>query len=255
MTINLNKLKFNEKDIEKKVIKGSSRMQDLYNFSKNLEYQQHFEVGQVLVCRCIDKNHWRKEQIGKLEMNSNGSVQKWIVANKLPGNLVLCRKLGIDGRPGKGIHMIADIDFSVYRYEEDPDIADAVLLDFDYDPLHLPKLMGKARQKYKTYNNKINIEFLAKREFDTDYVSDSDLVKYLHECVGLQSIIWGMDDNFKKTKYHIRSAEREEVILRRVGSKNTITKKPYDMRGRYSDKFFVSEPMTQEEALLRIKSK
>ncbi len=260
MTINLEKIIFQQKAIDSKLARGSAAMQKIYNVSRNVEYQQYFEVGQVLVQRLIQKN-WRdgNNDVGKLIVNDAGVVQKYVVANKLPGNLVLCRKLGISGRPGKAIHVIADVEYDRYRFEEDPDIADAILLDFDYDPMQLPKLMGRARRHRQTVNNKIDVNRMTKDACGRGYVQDSDMFNFLNDRLANgERTLWSMNETSSEViKWNILEMDSGEIKMSKVGSTTEVTRNLYDLHRSYrtDDRFFVAEPVTQEQAMFRMQAK
>ena len=254
MTIKIDKIVFTQEDIDKKLNNMKIHV-SVMSFSRNLEDQQYFEPGQVLVCRHVTTSY--RGEAGSLVKNDSGAVQKYIVANKLPGNLVLCRKLGISGRPGKAIHVIADTDRDRINYEEDPDIADSILLDFDYDPLQGPKMMGKARRERQQFNNNISVESAAKKEFDTKYLSDKSTLKYLNNRIDIgKMILWHMNGEvYTKCRYVLLSADESGVKIRKEGTTDISTFMPWQFSTRRYGGFFISEPMTQEGALLKVKSK
>ena len=249
MAFDINKIKFDQKDIDKKLIRGSDRMKGIYNMARNMEYQQYFEPGQVLVLRNIKGDY--KATAGSLVMNDAGAPQKYIVADKLDGNLVLCRKLGVNGRPGKGICVIADMDYDTYRFEEDPEIADSILLDFDYDPMYIPKLMGKARKHMKDYNKQIHISTVMKEK--TGNSSYDKVIQFIQTLVDSgRSVIWGLERDTDRKMYHIVSVNpSEQTITLNTGERL----RNYDLTRRYGQQFYLEEPLTRDEALLRIKSK
>ena len=251
MGINLDKIKFTEEEIRKKLSNRSSCKGSLFNLFKNIEDQQYLEPGQVLVLRQLQDSY--RTKAGSLEKNRSGAVQKYIVANKIEGNLVLCRKLGINGRPGKSIHIIADHHNGSYRFEEDPDIADSILLEFDYDPLLLPKQMGKARHIRKKFNKSISIEVAAAT--DSSYVGDREIAKMLVDRINTgQLLLWSMDKKSVKTCYTLHSANTDEVVISKGGSNSIIITMRNICYG-YKEQFFISEPMTEEEALFKVRSK
>jgi hypothetical protein len=250
MSVDIEKVRFSKKDIDKKLVHGSDRMKNIFNMARNMEYQQYFEPGQVLVLRQVKDSYNTKA--GSLVLSESGAPQKFIVADKLDGNLVLCRKLGVSGRPGKSIHVIADTDFDTHRFEEDPEIADAILLDSEYNPMHLPKLMGKARRLMKTHNNKIHINAVMKEM--TGNSSYEKVLGFLEELVQKQGgcVMWSLENDTKRKMMHIVSIDKAQ---NQVTFNDGSVKRNYDLTSRYGEQYYLEEPLTRDDALQRIKSK
>lgn len=249
MAISLEKIKFKQEEIDKK-LSGSDRLRSLRDFVMHMEYMQYMEPGQVVVCRCMKDGH--KRLVGELMKNGAGAIQKWIVADKVYDGLVVARKLGIDGRPGKTVTLLADIvDPSEWRFEEDPDIADSILLDFDYDPLKGPKLMGKARKKMKKYNNDIHFSSVYKnwkKISGNTGCNELDFLRYHRDTnVGL---LWTLEDDVRKIIMNITDINDSQVLF----TDNTA-EKGYSLASRWGKQYYMSEPLTREEALQLVKSK
>jgi hypothetical protein len=164
--------------------------------------------------------------------------------------------MNASGRPGKGIHIIADEWHDDVRFEEDPDIADSILLDYDYDPLELPKLMGKAKSKQQRTNRPIRVENFIKDKRGND--SLNTVISYLKEnCIG--DSIWKIDDD-KVEKFAIQNVvgndyNAEAHIIKENGDSYKI--KVFDITNSYSwgGKWYLKEPMTLEKALEHVKLK
>lgn len=245
MGLDIDSLKFDDEHIRKK-FKTSKSLNSIYRAMQAAEQHKHFEVGQVLVCM--------ENRTGRFLTNKAGAVQKWIVANKMGGSLCLCRKLGLSGRPGKGIDIIAEYDPETYTFQEDPDVADAIILGIEYDPLKMPKMMGKARERAKRYNNNISFLNFLKEKLQGDQWRKEDSIMSLIEDLIMLSPnqkleVWKMSDENHKERYELTDVVRDKKeIWADCGNKRIIIS-PWELRSNYSSQFFIEEPKTVKEEL------
>ncbi len=245
--MDLEKIKFEQEHIDRK-FRSSRDLGTIYKAMLNVEYQKNFEVGQVIVLRQVSS--------GKLVENKAGIPQKYIIANKLAGVLCLCRRIGINGKPGKGIEIIADYDPKHYVFEEDPDIADAILLGLDYDPLEMPKKIGKARQKAKKYNSGKELKAHVKDKVGT--TNDvAKIMSFMEDMVILSPTnswdIWRIKEEANKETIKIYEVDADaNKVWAMVGNKKERID-GWALTSNYGYVYYSEEPKTVKEELEKAK--
>jgi len=246
MGFNIDNIKFEEDHIRDKFNKSKS-LKIIYRAMKSVERHANFEAGMVLVCR---------KRNGKLLTNTTGTPQKWIVANKMADVLCLCRRVGINGNIGKGIEVIAEYDPDEYIFEEDPDVADAILWGLEDDPLGMPKKIGKIRSKIKKYNNNIGTEnFFKNNVFSSSTGRTNESILSYIEGLILRSpngkwTIWKMENELSKSKHEVYEVDRSKTIIWSMSNGRKTQINIWNIcRSYYGSGFYIEEPKTIKEEL------
>jgi hypothetical protein len=266
--INIDDIKLTDKQIYAKC--NSWTLNNLRNAWQNIEYQKNFKVGQVLVKKLEVWDHNTDTKSVQLEKNNAGAVQKYVVCNKIDDVIIVCRKFKIDGEIGKQIEILANASFGNVMYEEDPDEADAILLEYDYDPTEQVAIVGKARQKMNRSNGhkKLSSEIRKKvpkkkQQWGYDRLDNDDVAEYLKKQKKRE--FWILDDEEKKFTVSITSIKKVGQYSEPIVTFVDATGDEYKIEVRYivdglsywSDKkwvVFSKEPMNKEEAIAKIKA-
>lgn len=243
-SMDIKKLAFTEEEIRKKMQRSPS-LTNVYKAAKAAEKMKDWEIGTVLVSRSL--------RTGKLYLNNAGVPEKYIVVNKL-GPFPICKRLMVNGKPGSGLYCPAiDEDPECTSFEEDPDAADAMILGFDYNPMEYPKKVGKARDRMRSYNNKISLyKYLQETLSST---SEDKVRSYLEDMVLLNGglDIWWMEDDKTKVQMKITGIDSNGDAVAEYGNNKKILRM-WNMTSRYSgSEYFIDEPKTINEELEKIR--
>lgn len=130
----------------------------LKQLMESIEQSKQFKVGDYLIAYLPDENgKW------KLDCNSYGVAYKHVVVYSSPNGYPYIKRLNITGQPiGDLISGWGQCDMSDYieqegpiKWELDPDYADSLILQEEYDPTQLHK-NKRALWKEVTQYNKAN---------------------------------------------------------------------------------------------------
>ena len=237
---------FTEEELKSKMLHSPS-LKQVYRAAKNAERMKDWEIGMVLVTRST-----RDNQIIK---NNAGSPQKYIVVNKI-GPLPICKRLMVNGRPGKGLHCPAVDEGDYVTYEEDPEAADALILGYDYDPLEFPKKAARARNRMKNHNNKVTLYKYFEHMFATTRIEDARVRSFIEDQTllngGLEA--WYMPNDNEKHHIKINAIDSDGNALADVPKAVNVSGKlkirMYSLTSKYSGStYFIEEPKTLKEEL------
>ena len=242
--MDINKLAFTDEEIRSKMQKSPS-LKNVYAAAKAAEKMKDWEIGMVLV--------QRRRETGEIITNNAGVPEKYIVVNKL-GPLPICKRLMVNGKPGKGLYCPAVEEDEWYTFEEDPDVADSMILGFDYDPMEYPKKVGKARERARNYNNKRLLwKYLEDQLSNT---SDDRVQAYIEDQVLLNDGIdvWYMEDDNSKKPLKITGINNQGHAVFQDEKGNNDSVRIYSLTSKYSGyTYFIEEPRTLNEELEKIK--
>lgn len=125
------KIQIELSDIDKSYIKQS---EDMARYIAALR-DRKFKVGDVLIKK--KKYYENGKEVWRIpKVQQRGTMRKFVVVHVDADGIPYIKKLSVRGHLLNGIKSLGDIDFRTEIYEEDPDYAEAILLDKpDFDPI------------------------------------------------------------------------------------------------------------------------
>lgn len=143
--------------------KSKIRNCDYYLHTKTImqsheDYQYH-EVGTVIQIKHKQETRGRAEYIG-----DNNRPYKFLIIEK-DGGFLFAKRIISTGKPGELVTCLT-IEYPSDRFEieVEPDMADAMLLDAEYDPLKTEKNYQAKKNKASRLNKKKQINFNTPQE-------------------------------------------------------------------------------------------
>jgi hypothetical protein len=154
-------MKFELSDRDQKMLNSAMERNPLRNFLLNREFL-NFEVGDVLVKNIsrydwnTKTNFWVKEPIS----SSNSMAQRYVVIHKDEFGICFAKELKVStGKLGSDLYCIADYDYKETRFEVDPEYAEQIFLDGDFNIKDIHTKSLEARKIITKMNRKVGIKF------------------------------------------------------------------------------------------------
>lgn len=154
-------MKVDLNDREQKQLKNVMEKNPLRKFLLN-RGNLNFEVGDVLVKRLVRYNYndkttsWVTEPIS----SSNQMAQRYVVVFKDEFGISYLKQLKVStGKLGNDLYCVADYDYDSTRFEVDPEYAEQIFLDGDFNIKDIHSKSLEARKIITKMNRKQGIKF------------------------------------------------------------------------------------------------
>ncbi len=131
--------------------------------------QMSFEIGDVLIKKLKHTDYSTKNTTWKVEnINSdNKMAQRYVYVYEDEYGIGYLKQLRVaNGTLGKELFCLTDFDFTCTRFEIDPEYAEHVLLDADFDIKQIHKNSLAARKIVTKMNRKVGIKPKTLQEFN-----------------------------------------------------------------------------------------
>ena len=181
-------MKFELTEKQKKELQRAVDNNPIAKYLRNKDHT-NFEVGDVLVKKSLSyQKNWNFETVS----SSNKMHQRYVYIFKDEFNIGYVKKLRVsDGKLGDEIYCLADYDFDSTRFEVDPEYAERIFLDAEFDIKEVHRASLEARKLVIKGNRKIGTKPKTLKEFndffsklkagDTLWVSQDYTCRWLQE--------------------------------------------------------------------------
>lgn len=174
-----------------------------------------FEIGDVLIKNIQrydyesadeDKYYWAPENIN----SDNKMNQRYVYIYETPTGVGFIKKLRVsDGTLGEELFCLADFDYSSTRFEVDPEYAEHMLLDANFDIRDIHKKSLEARKIVTKMNRKIGVKPKTLKEYNEFY-----------EGLAKKAEFWLARDFTGKNYYRCKLSKLTKVLVKDMDKKN-----------------------------------
>lgn len=157
---------------EQKELSSRVESNQFHRYLKN-KSSMAFEVGDVLIKTClryveIDKYSWKAESVSY----DNPMPQRYVYVFEDEYGIGYLKQLKVStGTLGIGLFCLTDFDYTNTKFEVDPEYAEHVLLDANFDIKLLHKKSLEARKIVSQMNRKIGVRCKTLAEFNAFFDS------------------------------------------------------------------------------------
>ncbi len=224
-----------------------------------------FEVGDVLIKNIKQySSPGEPEKWGVENINSdNKMAQRYVYIYEDENGIGFIKQLRVaNGTLGKDIWCMTDFDFSSTRFEVDPEYAEHVLLDADFDIKKIHKASLAARKIIIKMNRKIGRKAATVKQFnqiiesmkvgDTFWLTHDYTGRYLREVVLTSATkidlapLMNTDWSWQHLKKH-KSALIDDTYSYKIAYKSNYQEIDRSFADSYRDIFFTTQKPALEE--------
>lgn len=152
-------------DLDQKTQKALATMVNSSAIAKweNNKHLCNFEVGDVLIKLCRRGDSWEPENI----TSGTKMPQRYVYIHKDAYGVGYVKQLKVsDGTLGEIISSVLELDFDWYRYEVDPEYAEHVILDAEFDIKSLHKKANESKRLAQKMNRKMGLKANSLKEYN-----------------------------------------------------------------------------------------